>query len=96
MKIQLEVPASLSEISLGQYQRYMKIVDQNDEDAIDFINKKLIEIFCDISLVEVDKIPVKEMDKVSEVLQEAFAEKPNLIRHFKLLDVDMGFISETR
>lgn len=92
MKIELEVPASLSEISLGQYQRYMKIVDQNEEDAIDFINKKLIEIFCNISLVEVDKIPIKEVDKVTGVLQEAFAEKPSLIRHFKLLDVDMGFI----
>lgn len=92
MKIQLEVPASLSEIKLGQYQHYMKIVDQNDEDAIDFVNKKLIEIFCDISLEQVDSIPLVEVNKVVSILEEAFREKPNLIRHFKLLDVDMGFI----
>ena len=92
MKIQLEVPASLSEIKLGQYQHYMKIVDQNDEDAIDFVNKKLIEIFCDISLEQVDSIPLVEVNKVVSILEDAFKEKPNLIRHFKLLDVDMGFI----
>jgi hypothetical protein len=92
MKIQLEVPASLSEIKLGQYQHYMRIVDQNGEDAIDFVNKKLIEIFCDISLEQVDSIPLVEVNKVVSILEEAFKEKPNLIRHFKLLDVDMGFI----
>ncbi len=92
MKIQLEVPASLSEIKLVQYQHYMKIVDQNDEDAIDFVNKKLIEIFCDISLEQVDSIPLVEVNKVVSILEDAFKEKPNLIRHFKLLDVDMGFI----
>lgn len=92
MKIQLEVPASLSEIKLGQYQHYMKIVDQNDEDAIDFVNKKLIEIFCDISLEQVDSIPLVEVNKVVSILEDAFKEKPSLIRHFKLLDVDMGFI----
>lgn len=92
MKIQLEVPASLSEIKLGQYQHYMKIVDQNGEDAIDFVNKKLIEIFCDTSLEQVDSIPLVEVNKVVGILENAFKEKPNLIRHFKLLDVDMGFI----
>lgn len=92
MKIQLEVPASLSEIKLGQYQHYMRIVDQNGEDAIDFVNRKLIEIFCDTSLEQVDSIPLVEVNKVVSILENAFKEKPNLIRHFKLLDVEMGFI----
>ena len=92
MKIQLEVPASLSEIKLGQYQHYMRIVDQNGEDAIDFVNRKLIEIFCDTSLEQVDSIPLVEVNKVVSILENAFKEKPSLVRHFKLLDVDMGFI----
>jgi len=92
MRIELEVPTSLSDITLGQYQKYMKILDQNGGETNDFVDKKLIEIFCDVSLEQVDKIPIRELEKVLEVLQEAFNEKPNLIRHFKLLDVEMGFI----
>lgn len=92
MRIELEVPTSLNDITLRQYQKYMKILDQNGGEANDFVNKKLIEIFCNISLEDVDKIPMKELDKVLDVLQQAFDEKPSLIRHFKLYDVDMGFI----
>lgn len=92
MRIELEVPTSLNDITLRQYQKYMKILDQNNGEANDFVNKKLIEIFCNISLEQVDMIPLREMNKVLEVLSEAFQEKPSLIRHFKLLDVEMGFI----
>jgi len=98
-KIELEVPMTLSDIKLYQYQKYMKVIDQNktedekeDEKINDFLNMKLVEIFCNISLKEVNKIPLKEFDKVLEILNTAFEEKPKLIRRFNLLDVDMGFI----
>ena len=44
-KVELEIPSSLDEITLSQYQRYMKVVDKNEsEQATDFVNKKLIKI----------------------------------------------------
>lgn len=93
MKIQIEVPTSLEDITLGQYQRYMKIVDQNESDeASDFVNKKLVEIFCNINLNEVDAIPVVDFNRILEILSEAFKEKFPLIRHFELGGVEMGFI----
>ena len=93
MKIQIEVPTSLEDITLGQYQRYMKIVDQNESDeASDFVNKKLVEIFCNINLNEVDAIPVVDFNRILEVLSKAFKEKFSLIRHFELGGVEMGFI----
>jgi hypothetical protein len=98
-QIELEVPTTLSDIKLWQYQKYMKIIEQNktedaeDEDKInDFLNMKLVEIFCNVSLRDVSKIPLKEFNKILEILNKAFAEKPKLIQRFKLLDVDMGFI----
>ena len=98
-QIELEVPTTLSDIKLWQYQKYMKIIEQNktedaeDEEKInDFLNMKLVEIFCNVSLRDVVKIPMKEYQKVLEVLNKAFVEKPNLIQRFNLLDVDMGFI----
>jgi len=93
MKIEIEVPTSLEDITLGQYQHYMRIVDQNkDESANDFVNKKLVEIFCNINLNEVDSIPVVEFNRILEILQKAFEEKFSLIRHFELAGVEMGFI----
>ena len=93
-QLELSVPTTLGDITLGQYQRYMKLVEQNkdDEGATDFLNMKLIEIFCNIELKDVMRIPVSEVEKVLQILAKAFEEKPELIRHFKLLDVDMGFI----
>jgi hypothetical protein len=98
-QIELEVPTTLSDIKLWQYQKYMKIIEQNKmEDAEDkekvndFLNMKLVEIFCNVSLRDVVKIPLKEYSQVLEILSKAFSEKPKLIQRFDLLDVDMGFI----
>ena len=92
-KIEIEVPTSLEDITLGQYQHYLRIVDQNEgEEANDFVNKKLVEIFCNINLNEVDAIPVVDFNRILQVLEEAFKEKFSLIRHFELGGVEMGFI----
>lgn len=93
MKLEIAVPTSLEDITLSQYQHYMRIVDQNkDESANDFVNKKLVEIFCNVNLNEVDSIPVVEFNRILEILQKAFEEKFSLIRHFDLGGVEMGFI----
>jgi hypothetical protein len=92
-RIEIEVPTSLEDITLGQYQHYLKILDQNEgKEANDFINKKLVEIFCNINLNEVDSIPVVDFNRILEVLEKAFKEKFSLIRHFELGEVEMGFI----
>ena len=92
-KIELEVPSSLESITLGQYQRYLKVADQNKgEEYNDFLNKKLIEIFCNVDLNEVEQIPFVEFEKVLTIIQKAFEKKWGLTKRFKLLDVDMGFI----
>tara|TARA_R110000744_G_scaffold224599_1_gene343140 strand:+ start:575 stop:1279 length:705 start_codon:yes stop_codon:yes gene_type:complete len=93
-KITLSVPTTLGDITLGQYQKYMKVIDENKDDSssVDFVNKKLIEIFCDVNLNEVDKIPLKEAEKVIEVITKAFEQKDKLIKHFTLREVEFGFI----
>jgi hypothetical protein len=94
VQIELSVPDALSDITLGQYQKYLKILDQNkdDENAAEFINLKTIEIFCNVNFKDVLKIPLGEAEKVLIIINKAFEEKPDIIRHFKLLNVDMGFI----
>jgi hypothetical protein len=93
IELELSVPTALSDITLGQYQRYMKVVEENegDDNAGEFLTLKTIEIFCNISLKEVLSIPAKDADKVLTIINKAFEEKPNLITRFDLLGVDMGF-----
>ena len=91
IELELSVPTDLSSITLGQYQRYMKVIEENGDDAADFLALKTIEIFCNISLKDVLNIPAKDADRVLSIINKAFEEKPNLIRRFDLLGVDMGF-----
>ena len=93
IELELSVPTALSDITLGQYQRYMKVVEENegDDNAGEFLTLKTIEIFCNISLKDVLSIPAKDADKVLTIINKAFEEKPNLITRFDLLGVDMGF-----
>ena len=95
--IELQVPQTLNDITLEQYQRYMKVMDahkdaEETDELTNFLNMKLVEIFCNISLAEVDKISVRGFNKVLEILNKAFMEKPKLITRFNLEGVDMGFI----
>ena len=87
--ITLSVPTSLDDIKLWQYQEYLDVVDNPD---VDYVNKKLIELFCGVDMDEVDSIPMIEVEKVLEVLKIAFEEERDLVKHFTLRDVEFGFI----
>jgi len=87
--ITLEVPSSLDNIQLWQYQEYLQIADNKDPE---YVNKKLIELFCGVDMDEVDSIPLVEVEKVLEVLKMAFEEERDLVKHFTLREVEFGFI----
>ena len=56
MKIKLNVPENLSEITLEQYQRWIKIVEK-EEQLTTFYQQKMIEIFCKANLKEINLTP---------------------------------------
>ncbi len=94
VKLELSVPSSLESIELRQYQKYMGVVESNEdvENAEDFLNMKLVEIFCDVSLKDVSSIELQDFEKITDIIGKAFAEKTPLIRHFKLGDTEFGFV----
>jgi len=87
--ITLSVPTSLNDIQLWQYQEYLQVADSDD---LQYVNKKLIELFCGVSMDDVDSIPIVEVEKVLGVLKIAFEEEHDLIKHFTLRDVEFGFV----
>ena len=92
-KVKIVVPNSLSEVTLGQYQEYLKGIDKLDpEKDAKTVNKKLIQHFCGIEEKLVDKVAYKDVIKVVNVISTAFEKDYELVQLFKLLDVQMGFI----
>ena len=51
MKINIEIPTSLKDITLRQYKKYLKLQDTVKDPR--FLNAKMIEIFCNVSLENV-------------------------------------------
>ena len=68
MKIEINVPTSLSEITLGQYQKFVKISENNPEG--NFLDAKMIEIFCGIPLSESYKLRISSVAAILDILNE--------------------------
>ena len=92
MKIEVIIPNDLSEITLDQYQRFLKIQENNTDEK--FLTSKMIEIFCGIKLPEVLKMRVNDVSLITNILSEMFENIPQLVQRFKLNGVEYGFIPD--
>ena len=89
MKLKLQVPTSLDDISLRNYKHYLKIQDKNKDDK--FLAAKMIEIFCKAPLKEVLKMKLKDTEKICRMLEKIFKSKPKLVQRFKIGKIEYGF-----
>jgi len=90
MQLQITIPTSLNEITLDQYQRFVSIMENNPES--DFVQQKMIEIFCNVPLKLVPTIPLKEVNEIIALLNEMFNAEYKLKPIFKLGNTNFGFI----
>ena len=91
MQVEINVPDSLSEIKLEQYQKFKALnTDENSESP--FLLQKMIEIFCNLNLKEVATIKYKSVQVIVEHLNKVFSVKTDLKNTFKLKGVEYGFI----
>lgn len=89
MNINIEIPTKLSDITLGQYKRFLNIQKQTEESH--FLNAKAIEIFCDIELKNVMRLKMADFDKITNRINSLFEQKPKLVQRFKIDSVEYGF-----
>ena len=92
MKSELIIPSNLSEVSLKQYQKFLKIQDSNQDSY--FLQCKMIEIFCNLDAKTVRLLKLSDADKVVEVINKMFEAKPTLTRTFKIAGVEYGLIPD--
>ena len=90
MKINITIPENLNEITLYQYQRFEKLIKDNEPS--EFVNQKTIEIFCNIELKDVARIRIAEVSEILKHINGLLQQKPKLTQTFKLGVYEFGFI----
>lgn len=90
MKINITIPENLNEITLYQYQRFEKLIKDNEPS--EFVNQKTIEIFCNIELKDVARIRIAEVSEILKHINDLLQQKPKLTQTFKLGVYEFGFI----
>ena len=80
MELKIKVPSSLSEITLGQYQRYLAVVGPTGESEVSetFLSLKMLEIFCNVPYATAMKFPVSEVNRIIKIISGVLNEKGDL------------------
>ncbi len=92
MQIEINVPTSLNEITLEQYQKFLKASEETPEGS--FLDAKMIEIFCGIPLSDSYKLKMSSVQAIVDILTDMLNEKPAHIDKFSLDGVQYGFIPD--
>lgn len=90
MKLTISIPESLNEVTLKQYQKWLKIADGKEVD--NFLQQKMIEIFCNVPLKQVLQIKAIDVSSICESINKLFEQKPKFIDRFNHNGKQFGFI----
>jgi hypothetical protein len=92
MKLEIEIPENLKEITLLRFQKYNKLITDNEQS--EFVNQKTIEIFCGLDFKEVGKIKMSSANLIITHLNNLFEKKPSLTQSFTIGGIEFGFIPD--
>ena len=87
--MEIVVPTSLADITLGQYKEYVALPEElNDVAKMD----QAIRIFCNLSASNVEKLPLKARKKIADKITLAVSEQPSdVILRTSLDGLALGF-----
>ena len=88
MEVKLNIPTTLNEITLWQYQEFDSLDLKNDAD----VQLKMIEIFCKVPSVVVRNMKATDIVEICNIINAMFETKHQLINTFKLGKQEYGFI----
>lgn len=90
MKIELTIPTTLNDIKLAQYQKFLSIAKDNEDG--EFLQQKMVQIFCGIDLKDVATIRYKDVFEITNSINNLFTKENHFIQRFKMGGVEFGFI----
>lgn len=92
MNIEINVPNSLSEITLAQFQEF----NQKSKDVTsEYVLQRLVlSIFCGVNLKDTMKVKASDSQAVYDIVMTMFNDRPQRITSFKMDGVDYGIIPD--
>ena len=92
-KLNITIPTSLMEVTIGQYQRFIKETEDITDEAI--LEQKVITIFCGITLEQLRLLKSSQVQDIASRLAplvESFSVPQPFTHRFSVGGVDYGFI----
>jgi len=87
MDIDIIIPEGLQDITLEQYQKFLALKSKDDM----FLTQKAVEIFCNVPLILVDKMPYNTVQRLAKRVFSYFEGNPSLVKRKRLKSVLYGF-----
>jgi len=91
LKIEYNIPESKKDITLEQWIAFEKIASVKDADE-EFLNKKMLQIFCNVPLKYTLLMKQSEITEMTENLTNVFSTKSGMITKFDFEGVEYGLI----
>ena len=85
IELKLRIPETINDITLEQYQKYVKIangIEEETKESTEFLNLKALEIFCGLELKESYGIPIHTFDEVLDQLGYVLSQDTPLAKRF--------------
>jgi len=89
--MKIKIPENISDITLDQYMKYVKLIERTDLSEFE-LNKRLVSIFCNISIHKMDYVDAKDFVSLVEDISKAINQDAEFTNKFTLNDTEYGFI----
>jgi len=90
MEVKLNIPTTLNEITLGQYQEFSKLDITKESE----VQSKMIEIFCKVPANVVRSMKAKDITDICTIINNMFDVEHQMLNRFDLNGVKYGFIPD--
>lgn len=91
MKVEIEYPDNLNEISVGQYQKYLEVTKDLEGE---FLHQRTIEVLCGIPFERVTYLKHTDVKFIAEELYKLLNSEVDFVHTFNIKDQAFGFIPD--
>jgi hypothetical protein len=90
--MRVTIPTSLKDISLSQYQTYLRELENNKDESDDYFRIKRLQIFCQLTYEQVLNIQYGSITEISNKIDEVLNSKNDYIERFTIDGINFGWL----
>ena len=90
--MRVTVPTSLKDISLSQYQTYLRELENNKDESDDYFRIKRLQIFCNLTYEQVLNIQYGSITEISNKIDEVLNSKNDYVERFTIDGINFGWL----